>query len=42
MSSRHLETYEKVTIRIDHNSGMVYVDDYDEGTNLLSFRKGEE
>lgn len=42
MSYRHLETYEKVTIRIDHNSGMVYVDDYDGGGNLMSFRMVQE
>ena len=42
MSSRHLEVYEKVTIRIDYNSGMVFIEDYDEGTLLWSFRKAED
>ena len=42
MSSRHLEIYEKVTIKIDHNSDMIFVEDYDDGTSLFSFRKAEE
>jgi len=41
MSSRHLEVYEKVTIKIDYNSGMVFIEDYDEGTLLWSFRKAD-
>ena len=40
--SRHLETFEKVTIRYDHSTGMLYVDDYDEGEQLAVFKVVEE
>lgn len=39
--SRHLEIYEKVTIKYDHNTGMLYVDDYDDGGQLVVFKVAE-
>lgn len=34
---RHLEIFEKVTVRYDHSIGYLYIDDYDTGEQLVVF-----
>lgn len=40
--SRHLETFEKVTVTYDHSTGYLYVHDYDTDARLIMFHVNEE
>ena len=39
---RHLETFEKVSVRYDHATGYLYIDDYDTDEQLAVFYVREE
>lgn len=39
---KHLEIFEKVTVRYDYDAGMLYVDDYDKDEQLAVFKVVEE
>lgn len=36
--SKHIEIFEKVTLQYDHDTGTLYVEDYDEGEQLVIFK----